>query len=310
MQARIVALGLRELRRAKAERPRELGPLMDRFQLLAAANVFESTSAILTEQGIDTDVFGDVVPDALVGWASDGRPVLSLLELDVSGDQFDRIVRTQLADTARQASAVERASRKHVTSYVRAIVPPTCARCMILAGQPSGEQPFRRHPSCDCQAVPTDRVNARGLTVDVAEEFGRMSRAEQDARFTRAGAEAIRLGANPVDVVNARRGMGTAQGVKTFEQVRYRRKRGTDVLDPAGRGQNVAVGRLTRNEQGVYTTTEGTSRRRGKPVGYAGRVMDAYQVAGPRLMPESILELASTRDEAVRLLTRYGYMRD
>jgi hypothetical protein len=49
----------------------------------------------------------------------------------------------------------------------------------------------------------------------------------------------------------------------------------------------------------VRTTTEATTRR--------GRLPG--QAAGVRLMPESIYDLASDRDEDVRLLRRNGYIR-
>jgi hypothetical protein len=66
----------------------------------------------------------------------------------------------------------------------------------------------------------------------------------------------------------------------------------------------------------VFVTTEGTTRR-----GVAGARLGAWEngakVPGvryrsaktPRLMPESILELAAdNRDEAVRLLKRFGFI--
>jgi hypothetical protein len=82
-----------------------------------------------------------------------------------------------------------------------------------------------------------------------------MSAAEQDKVFTKAGAQAIRDGADPAKVVNARRGMQTA-----------------------------ADGRL-------YTTEA------------AGRTAS-------RLMPEQIYREANgSRDEAIRLLRRFGYIR-
>jgi hypothetical protein len=50
---------------------------------------------------------------------------------------------------------------------------------------------------------------------DPREQFDAMTRAEQDHSFTVAGAEAIRLGADPARVVNARAGMAT---VKVYGQ--------------------------------------------------------------------------------------------
>ena len=53
----------------------------------------------------------------------------------------------------------------------------------------------------------------------------------------------------------------------------------------------------------VFVTTEGTTRR-----GVAGARLG--QARTPRLMPESILEIATDREDAVRLLRRFGYITD
>ena len=125
--------------------------------------------------------------------------------------------------------------------------------------------------NCDCIAVPSG-PRPDGLVTDPRAAFRAMSEAEQDRAFTRAGAEAVRVGADPVQVVNARRGMSTA-----------------------------ADGRLV--------TSEGASvSRRGNVRGVAGRAMRAASVSGPRLMPESILQIADTPSERVRLLKAYGYI--
>jgi hypothetical protein len=55
----------------------------------------------------------------------------------------------------------------------------------------------------------------------------------------------------------------------------------------------------TANGRTYRTTTEATTR--------SGRLPG--QAQGPRLMPESIYDLASDRDDAVRLLRRFGYVR-
>ena len=48
--------------------------------------------------------------------------------------------------------------------------------------------------------------------------------------------------------------------------------------------------RLARDKNGLYTTTAGRRRR------------------GKRLMPESILEIAENREDAIRLLRKYRYI--
>lgn len=93
-------------------------------------------------------------------------------------------------------------------------------------------------------------------------------------------------------------------------------------------------GQLQRKDvfgQQVFTTTEGTTRRglagqrlidegarlQGEAAetvtrmtrnGLAQRRVKRQRVQIPRLMPESIYELATSREDAIRLLKRFGYI--
>jgi hypothetical protein len=264
----------------------ELGPRL--FLSLSAAQMAAAESgdayvaAALAEQGIDGAADGRLRPRSLAGVASDGRPLESLLRAPVAlakravgarvpdplgagGSLLDMIVQTQVADARRVAASVSMMSRPAVRGYVRVVNLPACGRCLILAGRyyrTRDSAAFLRHPRCDCTAEPT---NDRSATTDTLEGFQSMSVAEQDKAFTKAGAQAVRDGADPSRVVNARRGMSTT----------------------------VQHGRTYR------TTTEGTTRR--------GRLPG--QARGARLMPEAIYDLASDRDDAIRLLRRFGYLR-
>ena len=265
---RLSLLGLTALRRARGSSPPErLAALLAVFQLAAVRNVTDHTAGMLEEQGIRDAPVASLAAGALVGVASDGRDLGSLLTLpDLTGAQFDRIVATQLQDVARQAAAIERAVRPQVTHYVRALNLPSCGRCVVLAGKPErSDVAFRRHPRCDCLAVPSNAANAGRLATDPVEAFAAMTAAERAKAFTRAGAEAISLGADIGRVVNARSGMGTAQvfgrDVKTTGALRRRYGRGP-------RGDEV------------------------------------------RLMPESIAQIVTDRDDHLRLLRLYGYITD
>ena len=265
---RLSLLGLTALRRARGSSPPErLAALLAVFQLAAVRNVTDHTAGMLEEQGIRDAPVASLAAGALVGIASDGRDLGSLLTLpDLTASQFDRIVATQLQDVARQAAAIERAVRPQVTHYVRALNLPSCGRCVVLAGKPErSDVAFRRHPRCDCLAVPSNAANAGRLATDPVEAFDAMTAAERAKAFTRAGAEAISLGADIGRVVNARSGMGTAQvfgrDVKTTGALRRRYGRGP-------RGDEV------------------------------------------RLMPESIAQIATDRDDHLRLLRLYGYITD
>lgn len=217
------------------------------------------------------------VPERLVGVASDGRPLPTLLyqpavttvraiELGrppreaaaLGGTQLDMIVRTTIADTGRTATGIEIAATPTL-GYVRMLNPPSCSRCVVLAGRfYRWNAGFKRHPRCDCIHIPASEDQADDLRTDPQAYFESLTEAEQQRAFTADGAQAIRDGADVAQVVNARRGVFTA-----------------------GDGRRV--------------TREGTRSR-----GARRRV---------RLMPEQIYrEAAGNRAEAIRLLRLYGYI--
>lgn len=231
-----------------------------------------------------------VKPDAFAGWASDGRSMASLLiqpaiqaftaatrgaqpsvALQFGADSLSRIAQTQVEDVARAGEQVVIGANTRIRGYLRMVEPKACGRCVILAGRfYRWNEGFDRHPSCRCTHKPVT-----GGWTDAGQDpkqlFDSMSRADQDRAFTKAGAEAIRLGADPAKVINARRGMNTATS-----------------------------GRLTRKDilgQRVFTTVEGTGKTRAE-----------RKRAPVRLMPESIIELATDRADAIRLLQVHGYL--
>lgn len=265
-------------------------------QQAAASRADGYLEEALAEQGVRSRAVGRVSASALAGVASDGRglgellyqPVVrSLVAIKARADvdrglavgrvSLDMIVRTQVADAGRAADQVAMTARPAVGGYVRLLVGGSCSRCVILAGEfYEWNQGFQRHPACDCLHVPAQEDAPDDVRTDPAAYFRSLDEAEQDRVFTAAGAQAIRDGADIFRVVNARRGMSTA-------------------ADSLGRR------RLVRDEAGLLTTTEGTTRR--------GR--RAGQTRGPRLMPESIYEIAAgNRDEALRLLAFHGYLTD
>ena len=213
-----------------------LAPVMTEIVRLAQARVVTSANRYIPNVLEDTrqlrwlDAEATVNPFALVGVAGDGRPVESLLygaviqsktavgsgqtvaqALKTGGDWLSMASGTALSDTARAAESTSMGVRR-VTGYVRMLSPPSCARCIVLGGAfykfNSG---FQRHPRCDCRHIPAAESLSRDLTVNRTEYFNSTSAAEQDRTFGKAGAEAIRNGADMGQVVNARRGMSTAQ---------------------------------------------------------------------------------------------------
>lgn len=163
--------------------------------------------------------------------------------------------------------------------------------------------------NCDCVHVPAREDTADDVRTDPKAYFRSLSVDEQDRVFTKAGAEAIRLGADIGQVVNARRGargLLTAGARVTGDEARMLRG-GRD----RGRLEAVDVyGHL------LFITSEGVTTRGVAGVRLGAKQTGEKQAGGryrsaktPRLMPESILAIAGQdRAEAVRLLRRFGYL--
>lgn len=240
---------------------------------LTAAQLAAAGLADRYADTVSADSVGRILPGGFAGIASDGRPLLTLLQQPVfttlrmllagvepaqalkSGRfALDMITRTQVADAGRVAVGAAITARPRVTGYIRLVVGKTCARCLILAGRRyTWNAGFQRHPRCDCRHVPVDEDVPGDIATNPRAHFDALSEAEQDRLLGKAGADAVRAGADLAKVVNARRGIQTA-----------------------------ADGRLY--------TTEAAGRR-------------------PRLMPEQIYrEAGADRAEAVRLLRLHGYL--
>lgn len=233
-----------------------------------------------------------VDPAAFAGAAADGRPLASLLRLPLARTYTDlsagftpadamgrgeallrMLVDTEVADAGRTADGVAMTADHRVEGYIRIVSAAACGRCILLAGKRYRyNAAFARHPHCHCQQVPEASTGdlAHHLT-DPHAAFERLTPVQQDRAFTVAGAKAIRDGADVGQVVNARRGMYTAHIFSRDLQV----------------------------------TTEGATRHSL----YKKAVRDSGRPAPPvRLTPDAIYRIASDRDDAVRLLRRYGYL--
>jgi hypothetical protein len=303
--------------------------VVESAQAIAAASAGAYLDDILESYGLPGGSDGRVRVDAFAGTASDGRdlatlmyqPAISALSAIKQGATERRamaagsfvaelITETQTLDAGRVADGVALVARPQLDGWVRMLNPPSCSRCVILAGKWfRWNQGFDRHYGDDCVHVPANEDAADDLRTNPKAYFDSLTPAEQDKAFTKAGAEAIRLGSDIAQVVNARkgaRGLSPAGGRLTAAEVkvlRGGRRRGR--LDPVN-----AFG------QDVLVTNEGVTVR-----GLAGRRLGAresgdrlpgsrYRSAkAPRLTPESILQIAGgDREEALRLLRRNGYL--
>lgn len=303
------------------------------LQLAALESGAEYSEAALSAQRISADPEGQVNLEAFAGLASDGRSMASLLDAplgvvrqaadqgfpaDVAFDRgresLERIAHTQIGDAGRTAASVDITSRPGV-GWTRMLNPPSCSRCVVLAGRfYQWNAGFNRHPRDDCVHVATSLKAARreGLIDDPRAYFDSLSEKEQNRAFTVAGAQAIRDGADIGQVVNARRGMTTAgrdefgsrvgrlARTQVFGQDIFTTLEGTTTRGVAGRRLIAEGGRLSGE-------TAETVRRRSR-TGDVSRTVTRQRVQIPRLMPESIYELAVDRADAIRLLKRFGYL--
>ena len=255
-------------------------------------------------------------PAAFAGVTGEGRPTLGLAYLAArraaepienelepwqrarawqqSAHMLVSLTQMAIADAGRMAKSAQIFSYPGA-GWIRVARTPCCSRCAILAGRLyKATASFDRHPNCDCDSIPVhqyadryDELREKGLFFDVKDYFDSLDEKTQNKIFTVSGAEAIRDGADPNLVVNARRGMRAASG------------------EPAP----------------VYTDSGAYKR------GWAAQYLkEAYNrhlymlpeelVSGPRgrrtrLMPEEIYRRAGDdRDAALMMLHQHGYLRD
>lgn len=243
-------------------------------QLAAGRQSEPYLTNLMAEYDAPNEPVGRVVSDRLAGVNGEGRPLAAILEsavvtarkagtLDAGARWLDTVTTTTLADTSRASTAVGMAARPDIGGYTRMLNPPSCSRCVVLAGAVyRWNDGFLRHPGCDCRHIPTVESIPGTPTVDPKAYFGSLDRSMQDKTFGKAGAEAIREGADIGQVVNARRGVYTSA-------------------------------------DGLKATTTGTSSR-----SLAGKRLQGAE----RLMPETIFAQTNSRDEAVELLRRNGFI--
>ncbi len=280
-QARLTAAGLVAARRKRWTDSLSIAQIVALFQIQVAQESLDSIDSMLDEQGIHAPLAGSVAARSFAGTASDGRPLQTLFQQAASPEALGLMIVTQLQDAARAASAVSIAARPRI-GYVRMLSAGACSRCAILAGKfYRYNRGFLRHPHCACRHIPTAENISGELTTDPDTYFASLSTTEQDRIFTKAGAEAIRLGANVGQVVNARR---------------------------VTAGMQFAGAPAIKRQFGNLYTTEGTTvRARAYQQQLALRRSGVPQ---QRLMPETILDVAKDREDAQRLLRLYGYIGD
>lgn len=292
---------------------RRVGPQVS--AIITAAQLVVAQESVgylddLAEQTTATSIEGQLVPESLAGFASDGRPLDSLLygavvksgeafhdgatqaqALRVGGNWLNLATGLQVADAARTATSIGAGVRPEWGGYVRYLNPPSCSRCAILAGKWfKWNEGFRRHPRCDCQHFP-----AKNAAYAESEGFiGNPDDAWRQGHvndLTQIQKKALEDGADMSQLINARRGMTTTTEIKG---VRF----------------DFTTEGVTR--RGVYGRSKFAAAEgyTGRSTGQRGAVKN-YVVRSAkrsRLTPETIYRVAENRTEAIRLLRNYGYI--
>lgn len=264
--------------------------------------------AVLDEVGSAPAASYESAGSRFVGVAGDGLPVASMaygavihakqavasglepaMALANAGKFLNLTAGTMLSDTGRSAEKVSGGAHR-VKRWTRMLNPPSCGRCVILAGKTSRQsEAFDRHPGCDCRNVPSTEDTGDDARTDPKAYLDGLSAAEQDRVLgSKANGQAFRDGADMNQLINA-----------------YRRKG--------------AVGPAQINGVGIKYTREGTTRR-----GHAYWQMSQaqyikeqsvfrdgskyFRLKAPRLMPETIYKTAKDTADAQRLLKLYGWI--
>lgn len=193
-------------------------------QRLAALGAQEYVESALSAQGAGGSSLALVPADALAGYAMDGRSLEGALAQPFNGVRDDlarghdraealrrgeermlRLVAGELGDTARTADGLAIGLEETARGYVRRVNVPSCGRCIVLAGKFfRRNEGFKRHPKCDCTHVPVERSWAAPSPEQLLD---RMTPAQREASLGKTNARAVAAGADPAQVVNARRGM-------------------------------------------------------------------------------------------------------
>lgn len=301
-----------------------VGPRVEQATSAVVAANLAGASGLTNKLARTDGMAGDaLLPEAFAGVDGSGRSLggalrgavvttkqaigvgTSIADAMIAGGSYLALmVKSAIADLERSGSMTA-ATGKGYVRYVRLVNPGACSRCAILAGSDRFSSDFQRHPACRCSTVPVrDGAMPSGFITDPSDYFDSLSPAEQERVFTKAGAEAIRAGADPVAVVNARSGANRKpmSGVTTYKPTRIQRS----VIGRGPDGQPILG----------YVTSAGTSRR-----GSYGRTQERLgasvirgsgrysTVTRPRLMPESIIALTDDVETRRLLLRDAGYLR-
>jgi len=194
-------------------------------QLAAAGGAAAYVAASIEEQGGTSAPMAVVPPSSFVvadaamlavpafaalrRIARGARPAEAVV---ASANSAGLMTRTRTAFAGTDAAQMATLLEPDPVGYIRVLHLPSCGRCAILAGRIySTSESFNRHPGCDCTNEPVlGGWNAEKEQLDPQVYFDSLSEREQNRRFGRTEADAIRGGASPAKAVNTKRDLYNA----------------------------------------------------------------------------------------------------
>lgn len=215
-------------------------------QVVAAQQAEGYVARALTEQGVDVAPLARVNPAGFAGMPNAAVPVDALLDrprilakmyigdgmaprqaLAVAGQRLQTYTLSLTQDAGRQAVSAGITARPKV-GWRRMVNLPSCERCAVLAGKWfRHNQGFQRHPRCDCVHIPAVEDSPSSIGTDPDALFA----SGQVRGLREAETKAIANGADPIAVVNARRG---SSGMTTTESTTRRGRAARGRLTPEG----------------------------------------------------------------------------
>ncbi|MFF2115272.1 hypothetical protein ACFVWH_44110, partial [Rhodococcus koreensis] len=235
---------------------------------------------------VDPDIAASMVYAASVIPAKEaiGQGLGLQLAAKLATKSLVRLAATMVADAGREASQASMTSTRF-GGYVRMLRLPSCDRCAVQAGKWfRWNIGFQRHPKCDCIHIPARESRVGDTSVDVVAAI----RAGKVTGLSKASTAAIiEDGADPSQVINAKRGMDTA--------------------NVFGRQLQITREGVTRRGDAYKSMGQARYVARQGEMKLAGQRYSQWRSA--RLTPSTIYSIAENKADALRLLKLYGYIR-
>lgn len=194
------------------------------YQLASATKSVETMAAVTGQEAV-------VAPAVFAGVSSAGFPISEPLIATIDRfvpapaealpeawwddarefmDAVEQLIESEVQDAGRSAAGAELTTAPDWQNYVRVLVPPSCKRCVVLAGRIYRDlEGFERHPQCDCVHWPVqdwEEAHDAGLVSSPMEAFEK----GQIRDLTEAETQAITDGADITRVINSSTGIYTA----------------------------------------------------------------------------------------------------